>query len=216
MIYRNENVSRNDYRFARFIYNYLNNYIDGLTLESSEVIDFWGKFKLRFTDDQRYLRIWLQKNNSNEYDLGSSDCTYPNTSNIVLIYTEDFLYFNMASTSTGGGCSIIYLKDKNDNEYAGGTGAPIGVNQSILYNNVTMYNIGDEESVFNFIKMIGFEMPTGEIAFTDKAPLAISGNLSFFAKDLVSCSNVPVRNVITMRGHNYLAVDTNTLIQLDD
>ena len=55
-----------------------------------------------------------------------------------------------------------------------------------------------------------------KVGFLDNYFITNNISKSVAIKDLYSCTSVVYRSTLTVLGHNFLAVDTNTLINSDD
>jgi hypothetical protein len=67
-----------------------------------------------------------------------------------------------------------------------------------------------------FSKMINFAAPAGNIAYSSIAPLSNGGSLALYAAGILSCSTVaPFSSIALPNGKNYIAIDSNAMIEID-
>lgn len=193
------------------IYAYLSQYITGLSHEMGTTkIDF-GDFTLDILN-QRYTHFVVETEN-NSKEIASVDLNTSRTWIFTLIKTEKFMYFKV-NRDWGNHLTIFWLIEDNKH-YVGAECGGEGSTSSIY--NAVIANISDlQGNNYNFVKILNISVPVNTIAVSDKAPLTDNVMSCIFCTDLLSCSNITSGTVITMKGHNYLALDTNTLIQLDD
>ena len=219
MIYRTDygKFITSRFNWGESIYNYLNQFITGLTYDSeTNTVDFWGKFKIRITEFQGVHTLYFTPTNGIELGLGScSDVAWSANWYATLVKTDNFFFFSMKHEYNNPPTfNIFWAKDKNDIEYAGG----IFVGNAKFYNSQIYKLDGSTISTspaYYPVKFLDFTAPSFKLAFSDIAIAATSGNQSFIIPDLCSCSTVTKGDNLTIQGDNYAAIDTNTLVKLD-
>lgn len=204
-------------RWADCAYDYLSQYVDGLIHEeNTEFIDFWGRFTIRITTD-RYSRLYLVAPNGTQIPLGTEQDMNPNRAwRFTLIKSDNFMFFSM-NRDYGGNITLIWMVDEDNRDYFGGGGYNHTFNTTELYNSaVVAYDVLDTTSPFYFTKPLPFVPPQNKVGFLDNYFITNNISKSVAIKDLYSCTSVVYRSTLTVLGHNFLAVDTNTLINSDD
>jgi hypothetical protein len=78
-----------------------------------------------------------------------------------------------------------------------------------------VYNKANILVAYNFIRTLNFTAPPNQVAYLDMSPIS-SGNDSVFLSAWKSCSTTALRSTVTINGNNYFALDTNTLVPIDD
>ena len=221
MIYRVDERSLHmspSYIWADTVYDYLNQYVDGLSHDTnSQEIDFWKKFKIRIRSDANVSLTLIV--NGAEISLSSGHQTYmPDNRpfHFDLIVSDNFFLFNLIQ-QLGGSFSIIYAKDADGNEYVGGSTESHGWGSSWMYGTYTsLFDLSDLNSQYFFTKPLVFTPPPNQVGFVDYYFITNNTSKSIPILGLYSCTSLPYRSTCTILGHNYLAVDTNTLICIDD
>lgn len=219
MIYKKETMPWSYSAAATSFYNYLSQYDNRFTLDSgNNTIDFDNKFKVKFTTGnygRPALTIICSDTSQTQHGTYSTGASWNNTSSVscFLMIDTNFLYFKVirdASNYVG----FVWIKDKDNNNYAAGMAAG---NQAIdvlsFYNVVTNSNTDFKLSPF-----FNFEIPVGQVYYTDKCILlASTAGEAHEVNGWSSCSTVSLfDNYITIEGKNYYVIGNNTLIPVED
>ena len=123
---------------------------------------------------------------------------------------QEEILFWMQGDYQGARFNSGLVKDENSTDcYAG-----YSTGTSLLGG--AFYRCSDCASGYTFPNMINFAAPAGHIAYSTLAPMACSGTLTLYAKDILSCSTVARGSSISLpSGVNYYAIETNHMIKLD-
>lgn len=209
---------------ADYVYNYLSNHgIEGLTHTSGTLdIHFWGLFVLslpQFYDGNPYFLGGTSITNSEgvvKTFLGNSRMDFNRPLRLTLISKNNFFYFSIRHRDSWGGFTIVKMQDSVGNIYAGGTSTAHAWDTTEIYaSDVILYRLPDMIDVFKFTKPLSFSAPPTKIAYLNDYFLS-DNNSIFQIPELHSCSTTAYRSTITILGHNFLALDTNTLLSLEE
>lgn len=99
--------------------------------------------------------------------------------------------------------------DKNDNYYAKG----IPANNSPL--SYSLYKCDDGTANYNIVKCLNYAEAPGIISYIREAPISGNGQLFANAKNLITCTTVPIGSTLAFpSGTNYFAVEANVIIDI--
>lgn len=209
MKYRHDSIPQAD--LAPTIYNYLSNYIDGLSYDDdTATIDFFGKFSYtipKISHPQMTLSFnGLSVSWGGGLGMGGA-------SDVYFIYGEDFMYLKVRRTYEGRWVIMSYFKLPDGRYIAGGN---LGPNSE-----PTLYAIGYYDTsaplacLYQFPKVMPFEAAPGKILYAEQSPLAFSDTETIFTDVMYCCSTVPIRSTVSIGNDNYIALDTNNIVILD-
>lgn len=210
------------YYFADYFYNFLSAYIPNISHEAhSPNIDFQGKFTMvipvTFDSPHWFYHTGISLPTGEFIDFGEpgSRWNWNRPERYLLVYSDDFLYCSLRERDSGGGFTFIWCATPQG-EFVGGTNLAHNWGTTELYaTDMKLYNKDNILVSYNFIRTLNFTAPPNQVAYLDMSPIS-SGNDSVFLSALKSCSTTALRSTVTINGNNYFALDTNTLIPIDD
>lgn len=192
---------------------FLSNYISDMIYDSSTKI-------MTFFDDKFSFQIADSNWPTLSLAYGSSRIQWDaeamfREKEVYFVYSENFMQLKIYFPNSGQRWMIIsYIKSSDGKYYAGGS-----VNSQTEYTlyNTPYYDVqNDTQLIYNFPKIINFAANPGKIVYAEQTPLVHSDSNICFFNDIFSCSTVPLRSTVTINGDNYLALDTNNLVLLDE
>lgn len=204
-------------QWGQSIYNYLNQYIDGLTYEADTYkVNFWDLFKIRVSRTGSTTSMYITFPNGSEVNIGgANDISWGENWYFTLAKTDNFMHLRMQHIYNNPPIvNIFWSKDDKGNNYGGGV---MGPNQ-IFYNDL-IYKLDNTtstiSSTYSPVRLLNFTAASYKLAFSEIAIASTSGDQSFIIQDLCSCSAMARGATVTIQGDNYVALDTNTLLLLE-
>lgn len=105
--------------------------------------------------------------------------------------------------------STCLVCDKNNNFYA--KGLPANINP-LSY---ALYKCDDGTANYSVVKCLTYSEAPGLISYIREAPISGNGQLFANAKNLITCTTVPIGSTLAFpTGVNYFAVDPNVIIDI--
>lgn len=205
---------------ADYVYNYLSQYVQGLshaTLHST-TIDFWGLFTLNIPNSGNTSGMSLSvPSGASVAFTGAGRTGYNRPIRHVLFYDEDkFLYYSLRDRDYGGMFTLIWLKD-GDSDYVGVNNHNAYWTTNDLYGtDMEIYSLDDLTTKYAMPQMFNFQAPPGKIALAQMQPLIVDGVDTIFYTYLYTSSTVPIHSSVSIMGDNFLAINTNTLIRMQE
>lgn len=190
--------------------DYITSLDENITKISDTEASVYGKFSLSMNwVDNNKLSVTITSNDirlfstTNLFDYGNEPVVH------LEIYINDhFTYLSInRNTYNDRFIRMVFLNTKG-NGFA-------GLSSGAFYD-IPCKSSDLPDDLHYFTKIMPFIAPTGYIAFAEGAPITNKSSSTFWVDGVVSCSNVVKGSIITISGHNYLALDTNTLVQLPD
>ena len=204
-------------QWGESIYNYLNQYIDGLTYETETYkVNFWDLFKIRVTRNGSTTSMYITFPNGSEVAAGgANDIAWDADWYFILAKTDNFMHLRMQHPSSGHFIvNIFWSKDDEGNNYGGGVAGP----NPTFYNDI-IYKLDNTTSsaspTYSPTRLLNFTTASYKLAFSEIAVISTAGDQSFIIHDLCSCSAMTRGATVTIQGDNYVALDTNTLLLLE-
>lgn len=218
MIYVKDRIHVTPTTYADNFYNYISRYDDRLTHESGSTdITFDNKFTLRFPKSQSRFPIQLVYDNST-INIASPGY-WPNevNSDVILIINENLMYFyfdRVGYTNEANG-GFVWVIDENNKNLVGGI-STISENVGNI-ERATFYDV-DEQSItpYNLGYLFNFQYGNGKILYSDQTPIYFSEGYSARIPNLIPCTTMTAKNVITIDGNNYYTIGTNNLVLLNE
>lgn len=205
---------------ADYVYNYLSQYIQGLSHETlhSTTIDFWGLFTLNIPNSASTSGMSLSvPSGASVAFTGTGRTGHNRPIRHVLFYDEGkFLYYSLRDRDYGGMFTLIWLKEE-DSDYVGVNNHNAYWTTNDLYGaDMEIYSLNDLTTIYAMPQMFNFQAPPGKIAISQMQPLIVDGTDSVFYTYLYTSSTVPFQSSVSIMGDNFLAINTNTLIRLQE
>lgn len=210
MIYRHDAFPTGN--LPLLIYNYLSNFISDLTYDSDTgTITFFDKFSFT-TEPGAGLPTLTLRWGTNAISWGGG-LGMGGTSDVYLIYGEDFMYLKICQSRENRWVVMSYVKIDENRYIVGGT---LGDRPEPSFYNINYYDTSSAiVCKYNFPKVMPFEAAPGKIVYAEQSPLSYNDTDVVFVDSIYSCSTVPLRSTVSIGNDNYLAVDTNNLVLLD-
>ena len=203
-------------QWGQSIYNYLKQYIDGLTYEADTYkVNFWDLFKIRVSRTGNSTIMYITFPNGSEVNIGGADdISWQEPWYFTLAKTNNFMHPRMQHSYNIPIANIFWSKDDKGNNYGGGA---MG-NTSTFYNDL-IYKLDNTtsatSSTYSPVRLLNFTAASYKLAFSEIAIASTSGDQSFIIQDLCSCSAMARGATVTIQGDNYVTLDTNTLLLLE-
>ena len=209
MIYRHDTMPQGD--IAPTIYNYLSNYIEGLSYdEATATIDFFGKFSYTIPKTSHPQMTLSFNGNSVSWGGGLG---MAGSSDMYLILGDDFMYLKILRSYESRWVVLSYVKLSETRYLAGGT---LGDRPEPSFYNINYYDTSSAiVCKYNFPKVMPFEAAPGKIVYAEQSPLTYSDTDIVFVDSIYCCSTVPLRSTVSIGNDNYVAIDTNNIVILD-
>ena len=209
MKYRHDSIPQAD--LAPTIYNYLSNYIDGLSYDDdTATIDFFGKFSYTIPK-MSHPTMTLSFNNVSVTFGGGLGMG--GSSDVYLIYGEDFMYLKICRSGESRWVVLSYFKLPDGRYVAGGT---LGDRPEPSLYNIRYYNTAEPLAcLYQFKQVMPFGAAPGKIVYAEQSPVVYSDTDIIFSDNIYCCSSVPIRSTVSIGNDNYIAIDTNSIVVLD-
>lgn len=209
----------NDY-IADYAYNYLSQYISGLSHETlhGTDIDFWGLFTLEIPNSSYTggMRMSVPDGSSATFT-GNSRTGHNRPIRHTLIYDEGkFLYYSLRDRDYGGMFTLIWIKGETSDFVGVNNHNATWTSNDLYGTDMEIYSLADLTAKYSMPQMFNFFAPPGKLVIAQMQPIGIDGVSSFFYTYLYTCSTVPFRSSVSIMGDNFLALNTNTLVRLSE
>ena len=209
MIYKEVNISVG-YNVIDFLVSISDRFVK--VDDNEATVD--GKFRLRSNWSGASLMAYIYKDEDQLF-AGYSQCDYvaQPAAHLLVLISDNFILIRQNRNNYIDRYVTMMFVTNEDKHYAGGvTGNTNGHNIYAL--NLTSFE--DSTSGYQITRLLNFTAPAGSTAYLDRAVFSNNGDTAYWFTELCSCSTVPFNSTVTILGNNYLAIGTNTIVQIPE